>query len=131
MQNLLEKYAEVSRAPSKEKPVEPSHLCECTKAILMGKAQGLMEDFPKSPVLLQYSMDLTPMKIRKHLEGRTPGDKRSMLSKQDLLMQLLQVTVCDGSDTYQNAIVLRDPCPVDHGKSSLALAPLVQGFLGT
>eukprot|EP00971_Amphidinium_carterae_P346745 6488402-Amphidinium_carterae.1 len=91
MLSLLDKYSQASRALNKDDLLELSHLCECSKAFLLANARGVVEEHPTAPVLLQYFMDLTPVKVRKQVQGKSSsGDKRSVVSKQELLVQLLQ-----------------------------------------
>eukprot|EP00971_Amphidinium_carterae_P074717 1476712-Amphidinium_carterae.1 len=129
--SLCEKHARVSASLSKADVRQADMLCEVWKAFLQSRAQAALEDSSSSNVLLQYSLDLTPIRGRRFLPGSAlRRGARPAITTHELLVQWLQVSICSaGSEEHH--FITRDPLPMEKGKTTLALAAAAQAFLSS
>eukprot|EP00971_Amphidinium_carterae_P178749 3545694-Amphidinium_carterae.1 len=88
---LCEKHARASSSLSKGELSEAHMLCEVVKSFLQGSAQASLEGCLASNVLLEYSLDLTPVRGRQFLASSSLRQgTRSVVSTHELLVQWLQ-----------------------------------------
>eukprot|EP00971_Amphidinium_carterae_P346177 6487493-Amphidinium_carterae.1 len=128
---LCEKHARVSCSLSKFEVLDAHKLVEVWKSFLQSRAQACLEECSGSNVLMEYSLDLTPIRGRHFLAGSSVRQgTRSVLMTHELLVQWLQVNIDSGGIT-EHHFITRDPLPMTRGKTTAALVSAAQGFLAS
>ena len=112
----LEFFASVTKVLTKTQVNDLRLLAEVGKSLLRAEALEMLDNFPISPCLLQYSADCTPVRTRSHYgagKGLTSLIHASVATTQEYLVQLCFLTVLCG-DTVRQKIVFRDPICLQH-----------------
>ena len=124
-------FASVTKVLTKAQVNDLRLLAEVGKSLLRAEALEMLDNFPISPCLLQYSADCTPVRTRSHYsagKGLTSLSHASVATTQEYLVQLCFLTVLCG-DTVRQKIVFRDPICLQHGKTMPALFGCAQKFI--
>jgi hypothetical protein len=109
-------------------------LCEVGKAFLLQQVKHIVCSAGQHAVLLSYSSDGTPLKTHERYSQKI-DDKLSVVRKgsssQEYLCEKVFVRTVDSSGHVVTGVAFRDPLPLKHGKSSLAIFAAGRQFMPT
>ena len=114
----VSKHLESSDAP------ERAALVNACCALLKEKYATFMDEHSEQPLLLQFSADTTPLRVRlSHtLQSATKSQRRTSSATSDLLVAHVTLVAKDVSGVVKQAILFKEPLPLLHGKTGSALA---------
>ena len=122
--NRIKQYACCSASISSAETPDVLCLVEAAKTLLKERAAIILNEAALEPVLLQFSLDTTPVRTCQRV-SRKQGDlhvKRAAKTQHDYLVCQLFVTVRDVAGGFIQTMVFRDPVRLQHGKTMRALA---------
>ena len=120
----VKQYACCSASISSAETHDVLALVEAAKTLLNERAAIVLSTAAVEPILLQFSLDTTPVSTCQRV-SRKHGDlhvKRAAKTQHDYLVCQLFVTVRADSGGYNQTMVFRDPVRLQHGKTMRALA---------
>ena len=120
----IKQYACCSTTITSKETCEVFCLAEAAKIVLRERAAIILNQAAFEPVLLQFSLDTTPVKTCQQV-SKAHGDlrvKRAAKATQDYMVCQLFVTVRADSGGYSHTLLFRDPLRLKHGKTMRALA---------
>eukprot|EP00971_Amphidinium_carterae_P072363 1431436-Amphidinium_carterae.1 len=121
--------AKVGQACSQTKIREMFRLAEEGKLFLKTWVENGLAGDATAPVLYQYSLDTTPVKVRSFYAAGS-GRKQSAIMPADYLVQVLGVTVGGDVEGAKHMLLFGEPILLEHGKSNRALGGIAGKFLG-
>eukprot|EP00971_Amphidinium_carterae_P330160 6463033-Amphidinium_carterae.1 len=123
------KWAKVSNRLDVTETREMIMGAEYCKLFLKHWCERAIESRPQI-VMLQYSIDATPVKVRNYFTAGAQGSKavQSVVVGEEFMVQALHMFVHGGVMPHKHRLFFKDPM-IMGGKSDAAILPLVQRFL--
>ena len=121
--SALQRIGAVANALLPEDAAALPRLVEGCKTFLKALACKLLFENPTRPAMLQYSCDTTPVKLSKRSKfqvgtyvaaGRAP-------QTHEFFVQQIYLSVSNGLNQLEHAIVVKEPMVLEHGKTMPAL----------
>eukprot|EP00971_Amphidinium_carterae_P217565 4319008-Amphidinium_carterae.4 len=126
-ESLVIDKARVSQSLNQSGVRELYRIAEEGKLFLKSWVENCLASHPMSPVLFQYSLDTTPLKVMTYYSAGAGRRKQSSLMPADYLVQVLAVTM--GGDVPKHMLYFKEPVMLEQGKSNKALAGIAAEFL--
>ena len=133
MHDLMSHYCTTGLVLNKEGRAEVAKICEVSKAFFRNQVETLIAETNGQPMLYSYSSDGTPLHTKDRVVKQLPtGQKvtRSGGAGHEYLVQQGFVRTL-GFDGHKTLAILREPLPLQHGKSAGALFAAGVAFLPT
>ena len=114
----VSKYVESSDAP------ERAALVSACCALLKEKFLTFLNEHSEQPILMQFSADTTPLRVRlaHTLQSSAQTQRRMSSATADLLVAHVTLVAKDVAGGVKQAILFKEPLPLLHGKTGPALA---------
>ena len=124
MEALILSHGKVSKHLESSEAPERAALVNACCALLKEKYATFMEEHSEQPLLLQFSADTTPLRVRlSHtLQSSTKSTRRTSSATSDLLVAHVTLVAKDVAGVIKQAILFKEPLPLIHGKTGPALA---------
>eukprot|EP00971_Amphidinium_carterae_P235568 4674629-Amphidinium_carterae.1 len=117
-EHLVVEAAKVSASLSQAEVRNLYRIAEEGKLFLKTWVDNCLCNDPASPVLYQYRLDTTPLKVRTFYDSGV-GKKQSGMMPADYLVQVLAVTI--GGEVPKHMVYFNEAILVEDGKSNRAL----------
>ena len=133
VQNLLLKYGKPSYVLVGNDRHEMPQLVEVLKQFLRQYGEAFIKGADGLPILRSYSSDCTPVKVKQRITAKLGPTRVHRVGGMsvELLMEVVFLRYVDLDDQCHTHVVLRDPLPLTHGKSGLALFAASRQFFPT
>ena len=126
MDALVRAHGKLSKYVGSSDTTERSCLVNAAFLLLKEKYFSFIQEYSEQPILLQFSADTTPLRVRHAhtLQSSTKTQRRTSSATSDLLVAHATLVAKDlSTGIIKQAIFFRQPLPLLHGKTGLALAP--------
>ena len=119
----LRQYGKVCASISRDEADIAARLCEVGKAFLQAKARSLVASANGQPILVHFSSDGTPISTKKQVKGTSPAYSASRQGRdtEEYQVQHVFYRTLDSAGQPSTVALVRDPVPLTHGKSALAI----------
>ena len=124
--DFLRHCAQVGHGLSRSDSRRLRGLAEACKALLKERVRDHLQAHPQCPLLLQYSGDCTPVKLREYGSSGADAKRRRVSGHKTVEFYVHQVFctlgLLDGSRLH--SVLLGSPLALQHGKTMAALLPI-------
>eukprot|EP00971_Amphidinium_carterae_P338917 6476470-Amphidinium_carterae.2 len=131
VEDLIRKHAKVANVVEKSELNDLNRLVELSKTLMVANAVNGLCEYSDAVVLMQYSADCTPIRLREHVQSRVRGrvSMSSHVRSRELYVQEVFLTFARGGGEMVEMLVYPEPMELMFGKKMQSLCGASLKFL--
>eukprot|EP00971_Amphidinium_carterae_P122506 2425508-Amphidinium_carterae.1 len=120
---ICEKYGKASASLTKAESNDGYVLYDVCQDVMSARLSDFILEHEGSPILVQYSQDSTPLRVRVQAGKRSSLGRvhRSGMQGQDMMVQCVFLTAPSTAGQFAHSCSIGAPIPIQHGKQKAAL----------